>query len=96
MIFDVKMDFTRKARSVAGGHMAEAPASMTCSSVVSPESVQIAFLIDALNDFEVRSADVGNAYLNAEHREKVWMIAGPEFGSNQGKKVLIVHALYGL
>ena len=34
MIFDVKIDFTRKARFVAGGHMTEAPASLTYSSVV--------------------------------------------------------------
>jgi hypothetical protein len=33
MIFDVKMDFTRKARFVAGGHMTEPPASLTYASV---------------------------------------------------------------
>jgi hypothetical protein len=44
MIFDVKMDFTRKARFVAGGHMAEKPASLTHSSVVSQESIQIAII----------------------------------------------------
>lgn len=53
MIFDVKMDFTRKARLVAGGHMTEIPASLTYSSVVSRDSVRIAFLIAALNDLEV-------------------------------------------
>jgi Reverse transcriptase (RNA-dependent DNA polymerase) len=96
MVFDIKMDFTRKARFVAGGHMTKAPASITYSSVVSRESVRIAFLIAALNGLEIRSADVGNAYLNADCREQVWMTAGPEFGSNEGKKVLIVRALYGL
>ncbi len=35
MIFDVKMDFTRKARFVAGGHMTDPPQSITYSSVVS-------------------------------------------------------------
>jgi len=44
MIFDVKMDFTRKARYVAGGHMTDPPASITYSSVVSRDSVRIAFL----------------------------------------------------
>ena len=29
MIFDIKMDFTRKARFVAGGHLTEAPSSLT-------------------------------------------------------------------
>lgn len=96
MIFDVKMDLTRKARFVAGGHTTETPASMTYSSVVSRESVRIAFTIAALNDLDILMADIGNAYLNADCREKIWMFAGPEFGSRQGCKVIIVRALYGL
>jgi hypothetical protein len=35
IVFDVKVDFTRKARFVAGGHKMEAPKSITYSSVVS-------------------------------------------------------------
>lgn len=34
IIFDVKMDFTRKARFVAGGHTTETPSSLTYLSVV--------------------------------------------------------------
>ena len=96
MIFDVKMDLTRKARFVAGGHMTEAPASITYSSVVSRDSVRLAFLIAALNDIEIIACDVGNAYLNAPCREKVWFVAGPEFGSRQGSVIKVVRALYGL
>jgi Reverse transcriptase (RNA-dependent DNA polymerase) len=96
MIFDVKLDFTRTARFVAGGHMTETPASLTYSLVVSRESVQIAFLLAALNDLEVLSADIGNAYLNADCRKKVYLTAGPELGSHAGKNVIIVRVLYGL
>jgi hypothetical protein len=96
MIFDVKMDFTRKARFVAGGHMTDPPTSITYSSVVSQDSVRIAFLIAAMNDLEVLGADVGNAYLNAETREKVYTTAGKEFGKYEGRAVVIVRALYGL
>jgi hypothetical protein len=49
MIFDAKMDFTRKARFVAGGHMTDPPSTLTYSSVVSRDSVRIAFLLAALN-----------------------------------------------
>jgi hypothetical protein len=42
MIFDIKMDLTRKARFVAGGHMTETPASITYSSVISRDSMRIA------------------------------------------------------
>ena len=97
MIFDVKIDLTRKARFVAGGHRTVEPAHLTYSSVVSRESVRLAFLIAALNDLDVCTADVGNAYLNAPPREKYYIIAGDEFGPiHKGKKVLIVRALYGL
>ena len=63
--FDVKMDFTRKARFVAGGHLTEAPGSITYSSVVSRDSIQLAFLIAGLNDLDVLAGDVTNANLNA-------------------------------
>jgi hypothetical protein len=39
IVFDIKMDFTRKARFIAGCHMTDTPAAMTYSSVVSRESV---------------------------------------------------------
>ena len=84
MIFDVKIDFTRKARFVAGGHMTEAPASLTYSSVVGRDSVKIAFLLAALNDLDLMACDIGNAYLNAPCREKVWFIAGKECGHEEG------------
>jgi hypothetical protein len=77
MIFDIKMDdLTREVRFVAGGHMTETPTLITYSSVVLRESVCLAFLLAVLNDLDVCMADVGNAYLNADCREKIWTIAG--------------------
>lgn len=96
MIFDVKMDLTRKARFVAGGHMTEPPASITYSSVVSRDSVRLAFLLAALNGIDIMACDIGNAYLNAPCREKIWFVAGPKFGSRQGTVIKVVRALYGL
>jgi len=85
-----------KARLVAGSHTTETPASLTYSSVVSRESVQVAILLAALNDLDLFAADVGNAYLNAPCWEKIWCKAGKEFGSDKGCIMIIVHALYGL
>ena len=76
MIFDIKMDFTRKARFVAGGHTTDPPSSSTYSSVVARDSVRIALILAALNDCEVEMADVGNAYLYAPTKEKLFCIAG--------------------
>jgi hypothetical protein len=98
MIFDVKMgeNFRRKARFMAEGHKTKTPAAMCYSSVVSRDSVRIALTIAALNGLDILACDIQNAYLTADCREKVWIIAGPEFGSEAGKNMLVKKALYGL
>ena len=97
MIFTVKMEnFRRKARYVADGHKTEAPAVMTYASVVSRETVRIALTIAALNDLEVKGADIENAYITAPNRERVWTLLGPEWGPDAGKKAIVVRAQYGL
>ncbi len=98
MIFDVKMDgsFTRKARLVADGHKTKPPTSVTYSSVVSKDSLRIALTIASLNSLEISACDIGNAYLNAPCREKLWTVAGGEFGSERGSVMIIARALYGL
>ena len=95
MIFDIKMDgaFARKARLVADGHKTKAPASVTYSSVVSRDSVRIALTIASLNSLHVYACDRGNAYLNAACREKLWTVAGLEFGSEKGSVMIIARAL---
>ena len=96
LVFDIKFDLTRKARYVGGGHLTSVPACMTYSSVVSRDSVRIMFLIAALNDLDIKMCDIGNAYLNAETRERIWFTAGGEWGDRTGCPVIIVRALYGL
>ena len=97
MIFDIRMDFTRKARFVAGGHVTDPPAAITYSSVVARDSVRLAFLIASLNDIDILAADIGNAYLNAYTKEKVHTTCGAEFGSEHfGCFAIIRKALYGL
>jgi hypothetical protein len=90
IIFDVKMDFTQKAHLVAGGHMPDPPSSLTYSSVVSRESVRIAFTIAALNDLDILCANIGNVYLNAPCRERCFIVTGLEFGADKGRFATIV------
>lgn len=45
--------------------------------------MRIAFLVAALNDFQIRAADITNAYVNAECCEKVWTVARPGFGATE-------------
>jgi hypothetical protein len=97
LVFTVKFDLTRKSRYVAGGHLAPVvPKFMTYSSVVSRESVRMAFTIAALNDIDVIAGDISHAYLHAKTKEKVWFRAGAEFGPRAGRQIKVVRALYGL
>ena len=98
MIFDIKFgeNFCHKAQLVAGGHMTETPATLTYSSVVLCDSVRIALTVAALNDLQVMSCDIQNAYLTADCQEKIWTYAGPEFGSEHGSIMFVRKALYGL
>ena len=99
MVFDVKMDrkFTRKAWFVANGNeTVDLPKYDCYASAVSRESVRIAFLYAALNNLDILSCDITNAYLNAPGLEKIWYSAGQEFESDQGSVMIIKKASYGL
>ena len=96
LIWDVKMDFTRKARWVLDGHKTPDPIGSTFAGVVSWESVRIAFTYAALNDLQVFAANIHNAYLQAPSSQKDYVVCGPEFGiENIGKVALIHRAFYG-
>jgi hypothetical protein len=80
IVWDVKMDFTHKARYVAGGHQTDPPKALTYSSVVSRESVRFAMLVEGLNGLDIQMANIGNTYLSAPTTKKCYVIAGDEFG----------------
>ncbi|GFH48973.1 Blackbeard [Chaetoceros tenuissimus] len=96
LVFDVKLDMTRKARYVAGGHLTNVPANMTYSSVVSRDTVRIGFLVAALNDLDILAGDIQNAFLSAPTEEKIFFYAGDEWGADKDRVVVVVRALYGL
>ena len=45
---------------------------------------------------KVWAADIGNAYLEATTKEKLYIVAGPEFDKLHGHILVIHKALYGL
>lgn len=75
--------------------MTDEPNVPTYASVVSLESVRNALTVAALNDLQVKAADIQNAYLTAPNAEKSWTRLGDEFGADAGKIAIIVRALYG-
>ena len=96
MVYDIKHDGRYKARLVAGGHMTDVVNEDAYSGVVSLKSMRLAMLVGTLNGLECMVGDIGNAYLESYTNEKVYFIAGPEFGPLEGHTMVIVKALYGL
>ena len=93
---DLSSDSRHKARLVAGGHLTDTPIDSVYSSVVSLRGIRILTFLAELNDMEIWATDIGNAYLESYTQEKVYIIAGPEFGEREGHTLIIVRALYGL
>ena len=76
--------------------MTESPSVSTYASVVSRDTVRIALTYAALNDLEVKGADIQNAFLAAPCEEHIYTRLGKEFGPDEGKYAIITRALYGL
>jgi Reverse transcriptase (RNA-dependent DNA polymerase) len=96
LIFDVKHDGRHKARLVADGHLTDIPLESVYSGVVSLRRFRIVLFLAELNKLELWATDIGNAYLEAFTSEKVYIIAGPEFGEHEGLILITSRALYGL
>ena len=59
-------------------------------------SLRLVIFLAELNGLEVWGADIGNAYLEARTKEKVYIIAGKGFGEFEEHTLVIDKALYGL
>ena len=96
LIFAAKHDGRHKARLVAGGHLTPDPIESIYSGVVSIRSLRLVIFLAKLNNLEVWGADIGNAYLEAKAKEKLYVVAGPEFEELEGQIQVIYKALCGL
>ena len=95
LIWDVKMDFTRKARWVKYGHRTPDPKQSNYAGGVSRDSVIIALTYADLNDLYVTAANIQSAYLQATSSEKHYVLCGKEFGlEHEGKIALIRRVIY--
>jgi hypothetical protein len=96
LVYDCKHDGRHKARMVADGHLTDVPLDSVYSGVVSLRGIRTLVFLAELNGLETWSTDIGNAYLEAETKERVYIAAGPEFGDLEGHTLVIFKALYGL
>ena len=91
MIFDIRSELTCKACFITGGHETDTPEESIYSSVVTCSSVCIALMIATLNDLNVLSANMQNAYISSPTKEKVYTTVGLEFGKeNMQRPILII------
>jgi Reverse transcriptase (RNA-dependent DNA polymerase) len=96
IVYDVKHDGRHKARLVADGHLTDIPLDSIYSGVVSLWGFRLVLFLAELNELQLWATDIGNAYLEAYTSEKVYIVAGPEFGDREGHILVISKALYGL
>jgi Reverse transcriptase (RNA-dependent DNA polymerase) len=96
MVYDVKHDGRHKSRLIAGGHLTPEPEESIYSGVVLLRSLRLIIFIAELNKLQLWGADVSSAYLEATTKEKVYFIAGGEFGEKEGNTLMVEKALYGL
>ena len=95
-VYAIKYNGRHKARLEAGGHLTRIPDNSIYSGVVSLKGIGLVIFLGRLNKLPIYSTDIGNAYLEAKTKEKVYIIAGPEFGSLEGHTLVMNKALYGL
>ena len=76
--------------------MTPEPEESIYSSVATLHSLHIVVFLAELNGLRLMQGDIGNAYLESYTQEKVYFIAGPEFGYQSGHTFIIDKALYGL
>ena len=96
LVFAVKHDGRHKARMVADGHLTDVPLDSVYSGVVSLRGLRLVLFLAELNGLDTYATDIGNAYLEAETKEKVCIVAGEEFGDLSGHLLIIRKTLYGL
>merc|ERR1712197_40357 len=88
MIFDIETEDRRhKARLVCGGHRVDSSGYDTHSSQVDTISVMLLLLIAQHAGLTIMTCDVSNAFVTAKNSEKVWAVAGKEFGDKEGCRV---------
>ena len=97
IVFAVKFDLCCKARLVAGSNCTDLGKEDIYSGVVGIESVRTGSLLGEPNKLTCCAGDIDNAFVYGTTKEKVYLLAGPEFGpESEGIVLLVARSLYGL
>ena len=81
---------------VAGGHKVDASMYESYSSVVQSKTIRLLETVALNQGMSFVTGDIGNAFIYADTKEKVYSVAGPEFGDKEEAVIIIRRTLYGL
>ena len=70
------------------GHLDKEPIDPVYSGVISLTNLRLAMFLSELNNHHLWGANVGNAYLQALTKEKLYIVSGPEFEQFQAMFLL--------
>ena len=80
-MFDIEMEnFRKKACLVMGGYMTQTPDVITCSGVITRESVHIAPTIAAFHNLKIKASEVLNTSVTTPKKGKTYLVLGLELG----------------
>ena len=75
---------------MAQGQLVDILDHMVYSSTCKAISIRLLLVIADKNNLDIQCGDIGNAYVNAETNEKVFCVAGKEFGPESEGKIVII------
>ena len=76
IIFDLNVDLRRKARLVIGVHVVDSSGQEIYAITMKSISDSILMKIATVNNLDVMTGDIGNAYLNTNTEERIYTCAG--------------------
>ena len=75
---------------MADGHLTRDPNETVYSGVVSLRNLRLAMFLAELNNLQLWGVEVGSAYLQALTKEKLDIVAGPEFEELLGHDMFLL------
>ena len=96
LLYNDKPDLTPKARLVCDGSQVDPRDLSTRATLVKGISVRLLYIIADSQNLKALTGDIGNAFIQAHTKEKIYTRCGPEFGDREHSIAVIVRALYDL
>eukprot|EP00957_Ditylum_brightwellii_P185649 14134862-Ditylum_brightwellii.AAC.1 len=81
---------------VVRGHVIDSTGLMTYSSTIKDLLVKLMLLLAVKHDLGIMAGGIGNEFCTAPCMEKIWMVAGNQFGNKKGSIVILKQAMYRL